>query len=317
MVTVLAALDEGIITPDDTFFCPGHLDVSNQRFHCWKSGGHGEVDLITSLKESCDVYYYELALQIGIERIADMARLLGLGEKHAVPMSAVSSGLVPDKDWKFANRGANWLIGDTVVAAIGQGYVSASPLQLAVMTARLASGLALEPQLIRAENGQTALRTNFPELNIDSKHLKIVRDAMFSVTNDRKGTAYSSRIIADKARMAGKTGTSQVRNISEAERRSGVIKNEDLPWGRRDHALFVNFAPADDPEIAVCVVVEHGGGGSAAAAPIARDITLQALYRGDPPLDAYPPKDREQIAQQQRAIREKMPDLSALRKARV
>jgi penicillin-binding protein 2 len=117
--------------------------------------------------------------------------------------------------------------------------------------------------------------------------------------------------------MAGKTGTSQVRNISEAERRSGVIKNEDLPWDRRDHALFVNFAPATNPEIAVCVVVEHGGGGSAAAAPIARDITLQALYEGDPPLDAYPPKDRERIAQQQRALREKMPDLNSVRKARV
>jgi len=317
MVTVLAALENGTITPEDTFFCPGHLDVSNRRFHCWKGGGHGKVDLVTSLKESCDVYYYELALQVGIERIADMARRLGLGEKHAVPMSAVSSGLIPDKDWKFANRGANWLIGDTVVAAIGQGYVSASPLQLAVMTARLASGLALDPQLIRAENGQTKLRTDFPELDIDPKHLKIVRDAMFSVTNDRKGTAYSSRIIADNARMAGKTGTSQVRNISEAERRSGVIKNEDLPWERRDHALFVNFAPADDPAIAVCVVVEHGGGGSAAAAPIARDITLQALYEGDPPLDAYPPKDRERIAKQQREIRAKMPDLNVVRKARV
>ena len=317
MVTVLAALEQGIITPDDTFFCPGHLDVSNRRFHCWKRGGHGKVDLETSLKESCDVYYYELALQVGIERIADMARRLGFGHKHDLPMSAISSGLAPDKQWKFLNRGSNWLIGDTVVAAIGQGYVSASPLQLAVMTARLASGLALDPQLVRAENGQNILKTDFPKLDVNPKHLQLVRDAMFSVTNDRKGTAYSSRVIADDARIAGKTGTSQVRNISELERKSSVIKNEDLPWERRDHALFVNYAPAHDPEIAVCVVVEHGGSGSAAAAPIARDITLQALYKGDPPLEAYPPKDREHILELQSTLRAKMPDLASVRKARV
>ena len=195
--------------------------------------------------------------------------------------------------------------------------MSASPLQLAVMTARLASGLALDPQLVRAENGQNILKTDFPKLDVNPKHLQLVRDAMFSVTNDRKGTAYSSRVIADDARIAGKTGTSQVRNISELERKSGVIKNEDLPWERRDHALFVNYAPAHDPEIAVCVVVEHGGSGSAAAAPIARDITLQALYKGDPPLEAYPPKDRENILELQSTLRAKMPDLASVRKARV
>ncbi|SMX47398.1 penicillin-binding protein 2 [Maliponia aquimaris] len=306
MVTALAAMDAGIMSPNDTFWCPGHLEVSGRRFHCWKRVGHGHMNLESSLKESCDVYYYELALKVGIERIADMARRLGMGQAHDIPMSAVTSGLVPDKLWKRRERGAEWVIGDSVNAAIGQGFVLASPLQLAVMTARLATGREVTPRLVKKIDGIETPRPPAADLGLNPNHLLQIRRAMFSVSNHRHGTAYGSRIDQDAFRMAGKTGTSQVRNITAAERARGVTSNDDLPWNRRDHALFVNFAPFEAPRIAVSVVVEHGGGGSAAAAPIARDVTLQALYNGDPPLEAYPSADRRRIkAQQERLARER------------
>ncbi len=316
MVTALAALEEGVIGPNDTVNCPGHLEVSGRKFHCWKRGGHGKVNLERSLSESCDVYYYDLALKIGIEKISAMAERLGVGVSHDIPMSAETSGLAPTKDWKRRVRDKDWVIGDTVNASIGQGFVLSSPLQLAVMTARLATGTAVAPRLIKSIDGTDLLIGPTPDLNVSTKNLDELRKAMYAVSNDRQGTAYRSRIIAEGFRMAGKTGTSQVRNISEAERRAGVTANEDLPWKRRDHALFVNFAPYDNPKIAVAVVVEHGGGGSAAAAPIARDITLQALYGDTPPLDAYPAKDRDAIAQLQKQIQDMMPDISASRKDR-
>lgn len=316
MVTALAALEAGVITPDETVNCPGHLEVSGRKFHCWKRGGHGKVDLSRSLRESCDVYYYDLALKIGIENISAMAERLGLGVAHDIPMSAVTSGLAPTKEWKRRTRGKDWVIGDTVNASIGQGFVLSSPLQLAVMTARLATGNAVAPRLIKSIDGHDLTIGPTPSLNVSTSNLKHIQEAMYSVSNNRRGTAYGSRIIADGFRMAGKTGTSQVRNISETERRAGVTSNDDLPWERRDHALFVNFAPYDDPKIAVAVVVEHGGGGSTAAAPIARDITLQALYGETPPLDAYPAKDRDKIAQLQKQIQDMMPDISAARKDR-
>jgi len=310
MVTVLAALEAGLITPNETFYCPGHLEVSGRKFHCWKLGGHGNVNLEASLRESCDVYYYELALKAGIDAISDMAFRLGLGVDHNIPMSAVTSGLVPTREWKERVRGTDWVVGDTVNASIGQGYVSSSPLQLAVMTARLASGKMINPRLIKSIDGLAQnTDTRFADLGINENSLRFVRRAMFAVSNDRKGTAYGSRIINDAFRLAGKTGTSQVRNITEAERRQGVTSNADLPWERRDHALFVNYAPYDNPKIAVATVVEHGGGGSAAAAPIGRDITLQALYGGTPPLSAYPAKDRARIARQQQEIAAILPKI--------
>ena len=305
MVTALAALDAGIITPEETVWCPGHLEVSGRRFHCWKRVGHGHMNLEQSLRESCDVYYYDLAVKVGIENIAKMARRLGLGEVHDLPMSAVTGGLIPDKQWKRVNRGAEWLIGDSVNASIGQGFVLASTMQLAVMTARLATGRAVEPRLINRVDGVEQPSRAGESLGLNENHLRQIRRAMFAVSNNRRGTAYRYRSIADEALIAGKTGTSQVRNITAAERARGVTRNEDLPWERRDHGLFVNFAPANAPRIAVATVVQHGGG-SGAAAPIARDVTLQALYNGDPPLDAYPKRDRARIkAQQERLARER------------
>lgn len=307
MITALAALEAGVVTPSETVYCPGHLEVGGRKFHCWKRAGHGHMNLEQSLRESCDVYYYDLALKVGIEKIADMARRLGLGETFDFPMSAVTSGLVPDKAWKLRERDSEWVIGDTVNASIGQGFVLSSPLQQAVMTARIATGRAVEPRLIKSVDSVELPSKGGASLGINENDLKQVRKAMYAVSNNRRGTAYKSRIIDDAVRMAGKTGTSQVRNITAAERARGVTRNEDLPWERRDHALFVDFAPYDKPKIAVAVVVEHGGGGSTAAAPIARDVTLQALFKGTPPLEAYPQGDRSRIkAQQERLERERL-----------
>ncbi|MEL6618012.1 MAG: penicillin-binding protein 2 [Pseudomonadota bacterium] len=307
MITAMAALEEGLIGPDETVYCPGHLEVAGRRFHCWKRAGHGWVDLQNSLKQSCDVYYYDLALKVGIEKISAMANRFGLGMRHDVPMSAVAKGLTPTKDWKARVHGQDWVIGDTVNASIGQGYMLASPLQLAVMTARIATGRSISPRLVKSVDGIEMPSGRGTDLGMNENSLRKMRRAMFAVVNDRRGTAYGSRIIEDAMRMAGKTGTSQVRNITAAERRAGVVRNEDLPWERRDHALFVNFAPYDNPRYAVAVVVEHGGGGSKAAAPIARDITLQALYGEDPPLEAYPTKDRGRIRDQQTRLRDVQP----------
>ncbi|WP_306004820.1 penicillin-binding protein 2 [Aquicoccus porphyridii] len=307
MVVALAALESEIITPEETVRCRGYIEVADNRFHCWKRAGHGNMNLHTALRESCDVYFYELALKTGIERISAMARTLGLGQRYDIPMSGVHAGLVPTREWKRAARGADWVIGDSVNAAIGQGFVLASPLQLAVMTARIATGRRITPRLIKSIDGVEQPSGHGEPLDINENNLRAIRRGMFSVSNNNRGTAFSSRILADEFRMSGKTGTSQVRRITPAERRAGVTRNEDLPWNRRDHALFVNFAPHDLPRIAVSVVVEHGGGGSATAAPIARDITLQALYGDDPPLSAYPAKDRARISSQQEKLRDLRP----------
>ena len=305
MITAMAALEAGMIGPEDTVWCPGYLQVAGRRFHCWSRGGHGHVNLENSLKRSCDVYYYDLALKVGIDRISDMAHRFGLGVRHDLPMSAVAEGLAPNRAWKQRTHGQDWLVGDTANASIGQGFMLASPLQLAVMSARLATGRAVTPRLIKSVDGIEQPSGAGESMGMNENNLRKMRRAMYAVSNDRRGTAYRSRIIEDAFRMAGKTGTSQVRNITADERARGVIRNEDLPWERRDHALFVCFAPYVAPKYAVSVVVEHGGGGSSVAAPIARDVMLQALYKGFPPLEAYPSADRDRVkAQQERLSRE-------------
>ena len=302
LVTLLAALEAGVIAPDETVYCRGYTELGNRKFHCWKRAGHGHVGVEDSLEKSCDVFYYEIAQRVGIEKISEMARMLGIGVKHELPLSAISEGLAPTKDWKAARYGKDWLVGDTLNSGIGQGFVLASPLQLAVMTGRIATGRRIEPRLVRAINDIDLPWAEAPALGPNENHLRAVRGGMFAVTNSKHGTAYASRIVDDATRMAGKTGTSQVRNISVAERASGVIKNEQLPWERRDHALFVCFAPFEAPRIAVSVIVEHGGGGSTVAAPIARDILLQALHEGFPPLSAYPEAQRSRIEAERAAL---------------
>ena len=272
MIVALAALEAGVIGPDTTHFCPGYLQLGKRKFHCWSRGGHGWVNLRQSLQKSCDVYYYEIARAVGIEKIGEMARRFGLGVDLDIPIAALKSGLIPTKQWKRDKRDSEWLVGDTLNSGIGQGFVLTTPVQLAVMTARMASGKGVRPRLIRARGGRPLPVQEPTDLGIQSQHLRWVRRAMFDVVNTRRGTAYGSRIKDDDYKLAGKTGTSQVRNITAAERARGVFRNEDLPWHRRDHALFVGYAPHDKPRFAVAVVVEHGGGGSKAAAPVARDI---------------------------------------------
>ena len=303
MVVALAALEDGLLDPNETVRCNGYIEVSGRRFHCWKRAGHGNVDFLRSLRESCDIYYYEMALRTGIEKISAMARRFGLGQVYDLPMTSVAKGLVPTKEWKQRAKGEEWVIGDSVNSAIGQGFVLTSPLQLAVMIARISTGRSVTPRLIKSIDGVEQPTGAGEDMGLNPNNLQLVRKAMFEVSNNRRGTAYRSRIIEDAYRMAGKTGTSQVRNITTAERARGVTRNRDLPWERRDHALYVDFAPFDNPKVAVAVVVEHGGGGSVAAAPIARDITLQALYGEDPPLTAYPAADRGRIREQQEKLR--------------
>ena len=195
------------------------------------------------------------------------------------------------------------MVGDSANTAIGQGFVLASPLQLAVMTARLATSRAIVPRLVKSIDGVDQPSGRGADLGLNENHMREIRRAMFAVSNNLRGTAYRTRIAEDALRMSGKTGTSQVRNISGLERAEGVRANRDLPREQRDHALFVSFAPHDAPRYALSVVVEHGGGGSTAAAPIARDIMLQALHGGDPPLSSYPAADRPRIRSQQEELR--------------
>ncbi|WP_039016926.1 penicillin-binding protein 2 [Halocynthiibacter namhaensis] len=303
MVTALAALDAGLIDTEETVRCGGYVEVGGRRFHCWKHSGHGHMNLNLSLRNSCDVYYYDLAERVGIERISRMSRRLGLGERYDLPMSAVSSGLAPDKAWKLERRGAEWVIGDSLNASIGQGFVLASPLQLAVMTARLATGRAIVPRLVKSVNSTEVPLLDSPSLELNENHLRAVRQGMYSVSNNRRGTAFASRITEDGKRLGGKTGTSQVSN--------NRVNNRNVPWEQRDHALFVGFAPFDAPKYAVSVVVEHGGGGSKAAAPVARDILLHAMYGGYPPLAAYPAAARGNAQRMQDDL--ELRDFDALR----
>ncbi|NDR59187.1 penicillin-binding protein 2 [Aliiruegeria sabulilitoris] len=289
MVTALAAHEAGVVTAGETIYCGGYKQLGTRRFHCWKRGGHGFVDLHDSLMRSCDVYYYELAERVGVEKISEMAKRLGIGIRHELPMSAVAEGLAPTKAWKEARRQESWMVGDSLNASIGQGFVLASPLQLAVMSARIATGEAISPRLVKSiDSVEQPILTDGP-IGLSPTTLQQVRKAMFSVVNSRRGTAYRSRLLPDDMEFAGKTGTSQVRSV--------VVKNSEVPWEQRDHALFVCFAPYDKPRIAVSVVIEHGGGGSSAAAPVARDIVARALHGDVPPLEVYPAGERAKVAE--------------------
>ncbi len=308
MVTALAALEAGVITPETTVRCPGFIEVGGTRFNCWKRGGHGRVDLQKSLAESCDVYYYETALKLGIEKMAEMGRKLGFGIRHDLPMSAIAEGVMPDKAWKLESQKAEWVIGDTVNASIGQGYVLTSPLQLAVMAARIASGKQVVPRIVQAINDQRVEVVEPEGLGIEGSKLRAVQMAMFEVVNGKQGTGRSSRIVDETMIMCGKSGTAQVRNFSAGEKADGVTANADLPWKLRDHALFVCFAPAENPRYAVSVVVEHGGGGSAVAAPIARDAILRAMSGGTPALTSYPADQRGRMETLLNALQLRLPD---------
>ena len=274
MVVALAALEAGIINEKTSFHCSGHKPVGNQDFHCWLKDGHGHVNVLQAIEQSCDVFFYEVGLKLGINRIAEMARRLGLGDETGILMPGEKKGLIPTKAWKEEEIGQFWTLGETVNASIGQGYVLATPLQLAVMTARIANGKkAIRPKLTSQEiHGQDFEGDEFEDLNISPSALRVVQKGMRRVMNGSKGTARRYDLTDKGIPIAGKTGTVQVRAISKAEREQGVVDNADRPWKFRDHALFVCYAPYKNPRYAVSVVVEHGGSGSSAAAPIAKQV---------------------------------------------
>jgi len=290
MIVALAALEAGVVTPEFRVTCNGHTTLGDHDFHCWKRGGHGSMDMVEGLKCSCDVYFYEVSRRTGIDRIAEMANRLGLGVTLGLDLPGEKAGLIPTRTWKKGTYGVSWTDGDTLVAGIGQGYVSSTPLQLATMAARIASGLAVKPRLARASNEE--LIAGPPRLGISAASLAVVRRGMDKVVNDPNGgTAYRSRIAEAGYEMAGKTGSSQVRRITKTERQTRVRKNDERPWEERDHAWFVAYAPIAAPRYAISVLVEHGGGGSTAAAPVARDILLRAQQ-----LDRHPSADLPRAA---------------------
>jgi len=280
IAVMLAALEAGI-SPEKTAFCSGHIKLGNQRFHCWKRAGHGAMTMIEAMRESCDTWFYTIALKLGIDKIAEAAQRLGLGETLGVDLDGEKPGLIPTRAWKKAVIGRRWQRGETLISAIGQGYVLTTPLQLAVMMARVINGgHAITPKIQReppsGAGDEEIVSVDSPSIGYSAEALKLVATALDSVVNNPRGTAYKSRIRTPSMAMGGKTGTAQVRRISVAERESGILKNNQLMWRERDHALFVGFAPVNDPRYAISVVVEHGGGGSSKAAPIAKDILVTA-----------------------------------------
>ncbi|OYX79121.1 MAG: penicillin-binding protein 2 [Sphingomonadales bacterium 32-65-25] len=299
MVTTLAALEAGV-DPGDTVGCSGAYRLGNNTWHCHARRGHGGVNMHRALPLSCDTYFYVMGRKVGIDAIATMARRLGLGQEYPLPLPGQAKGIVPDKAWKQRRYGKDWREGETLNGAIGQGYIVTNPLQLAVMTARLASGREVMPRLI-APDDANAPAPQFPSLGIPDAHLALVRQGMVDVVNAGYGTARAARSPIGDVLFAGKTGTAQVRRISAAERKRGVIRNEALPWKQRDHALFVAFAPADAPRYACSVIIEHGIAGGRYAAPIARDV-LSFLFEPERALAVLPPIEAE--AARLRALRQ-------------
>jgi len=272
-VVLAAALAEKIVRPDEKIFCPGHYDFAGNRFHCWARGGHGSVDGAMAMAQSCDVYFYQLGERLGVDRLARYARQYGLGQRFDIDLVETNGGLLPTPQWKKRVLDKPWYPGETINMSIGQGRLLMTPLQMAVMTARIATGKPILPRITKT---QPSLQNN---VFIDETGLSLVRQGMDMAVNNDVGTASASRLAPGYGAMLGKTGTVQVRRISAAERRQGVRRNEELPWKLRDHAMFVAIAGPLGQELAVSVVVEHGGSGSKDAAPKAKFMMEFALER--------------------------------------
>lgn len=275
VVVALAALEAGVIDLNTRFNCSGGLDVGNIRFHCWRHSGHGSLNVVEALKHSCDIFFYETAMKLGIDKIHDMAVKLGMGNVLEVGLDNEKAGIIPTKAWKKARFGTSWTQGDAANSGIGQGYVLVTPLQLATMLARVVNGgYAVQPTFIKPTEKELS---KIKRLDISTKNIEIVKRGMFEVVNGAGGTAGRARFNINGAMMGGKTGTTQVRRISMKERNSGILRDEQLPWRLRNHALFIGFTPVDNPRYSVAVIVEHGSSGSGVAAPIASKILQEAL----------------------------------------
>ncbi|PPR47053.1 MAG: Penicillin-binding protein 2 [Alphaproteobacteria bacterium MarineAlpha5_Bin9] len=273
IIVALAALSKGVINEKDLVNCEGKIEFGDRIYHCWKTKGHQNMNLDSAIKESCDVYFYELAKKIGIDYISQFAKQFGIGEKTGVNLINEKNGINPSIKWKKDNLNENWYAGETLITAIGQGYILTTPLQLAVMTARFASdGLIIKPS-IQLQNESI----NFEQMNIKKEHFNFIKNSMFKVVNEYKGTAFKSK--SNIITFSGKTGTSQVKTISLEERESDDFRKKEKEWKNKDHALFIGFAPSKNPKYALSIIVEHGGSGSSTAAPIAKNIFnfLQSL----------------------------------------
>ena len=299
-LVALSALENKIIRPLNTVTCKGKIELFGEKFHCWKKKGHGVMNMRSAIKRSCDVYFYEVARKLGVDRLSQTAKKFGLGKKVLSDFIEERSGVVPSTDWKKKYIGQNWYLGETLHSGIGQGYFQSTPIQLCLMTAQIANGgFEIKPRIIldksksnlkeylefKNSNPNSPLPDHFLASNYQLKplfenqeNIKIIKDAMYSSTNEPGGTSYRSRIDDKKFTFAGKTGSSQIKRFTEAQREAEV-KQESLDYKDRDHALFIAYAPVSDPKYAISVVVEHGGSGSKAAAPIAKKIIKKVLER--------------------------------------
>ena len=277
--------------------CKGKIELYGETYHCWKEKGHGFMNMRSGIKQSCDVYFYETSRRLGIDRLSITAKEFGLGKKVLNLFNEERAGIVPDTKWKLNNIGAGWVLGETLISGIGQGYFQSTPIQLCLMMAQLANGgYEIKPRIIddqyvlqptidawREEftyrNSNTNLSSpNLKKLFRNQENIKFVLDALYGATNEPLGTSYKSRLTKPEYIYAGKTGTSQIRRITEEERKL-KLKNKDLPYEKRDHALFTAFAPYKNPRYSISVIIEHGGSGSSGAAPIAKKVLKKVLER--------------------------------------
>jgi len=282
-LVALSALENDVISPNTTRECRGSIELYGHTYHCWKEKGHGFVRLRDAIKQSCDIYFYEVARRLGVDRLAETANKFGLGKGVIDILNEERSGLVPTTKWKLKNIGKGWVLGETLLAGIGQGYYQVTPIQLCLMTAQLANGgYKIKSKLIYDEQDVQLNKNNqqlkFKKLYRNQENIKFVLDAQFGATNEPMGTSFRSRHLKSEYVFAGKTGTSQTRSITPEERKLKT-KQKDLPYKRRDHALFTAFAPYKNPRYALSIVIEHGGTGSSAAAPIAKKIIKKVIDR--------------------------------------
>ncbi len=277
-VTAMAGLTSGAIGPGTIISCPGHFDLGNARFYCWRRGGHGPLDVKGGLKNSCDVFFYNVALRTGIGPLAAMANRFGIGVDTGMDIAGVSTGLMPTRAWRERQH-KPWELGDTVISGIGQGFILSTPLALATLCSRVATGRAVGPHVARHRAGVLQVGADpdhWPDMSLSQHYFSLVREGMFEVVNAPGGTAPAARLSLPGVQMAGKTGSAQVIRIGRAAREHG-FNSMSLPWALRPHALFMGFAPYDAPRYAVAVVVEHGNAGADVAGPLARDIMTDAL----------------------------------------
>jgi penicillin-binding protein 2 len=282
-IVALSALENGIISPKFTVNCKGHknpLELYGQKYHCWKKEGHGFVNLKEAMKQSCDTYFYEIARKLGVDRLSETAKKFGLGKKvFRNIFENEKDGLIPNTTWKKNILGKNWLLGETIITGIGQGYIQTTPIQLCLMTAQIANGgYKIYPKIVLNKNDEDVQEDKFEPLYKNSKNIELVQEAMFSSTNEVRGTSYRSRINDPKYQFAGKTGTAQVKRITKQDRELD-LKTFEIPYEERDHALYVAFGPYRNPRYAVSILVEHGGSGSSVAAPLAKKLFKKIIDR--------------------------------------